>query len=76
MRLCLFLLPLTIIFAFIAAVASINCCYTVNSGDSLYSIAINHGISLQEMKDANPCIKYPYTIYPNQKITLPNQPYC
>lgn len=45
--------------------------YTVQSGDSLYSIASSFGLTLDELLSANPDIRAPYTIYPNQLISVP-----
>ena len=45
--------------------------YTVQGGDSLYSIASSYGITLDELLRANPDIRAPYTIYPNQLINIP-----
>ena len=45
--------------------------YTVQSGDSLYSIASSFGITLDALLRANPDIRAPYTIYPNQLINIP-----
>lgn len=43
----------------------------VLSGESLYSIASHHGIPLDSVINANPDIKPPYTIYPDQIINIP-----
>ncbi|CAG8713554.1 19102_t:CDS:2 [Gigaspora margarita] len=48
----------------------------IHSGDTFFSIAKKHGISLQELEDANPCIEDPTNILPNEKITIPDQQYC
>lgn len=45
--------------------------YTVKSGDSLWKIAVKYQIGLSEIIAANPQIKNPALIYPNQKITIP-----
>lgn len=45
--------------------------YSVQSGDSLYSIASSFGLTLDELLSANPDIRAPYTIYPNQLINIP-----
>lgn len=45
--------------------------YTVQKGDSLSRIAKGHGLSLDALIKANPQIKNPDLIHPDQKITLP-----
>lgn len=47
--------------------------YTVVSGDSLWKIAVKTQTGLSEMISANPQIKNPALIYPNQKITIPDK---
>lgn len=49
--------------------------YEVQSGDSLYSIALSAGVSLEELQAANPQIAAPYTIYTGEVITLPERPH-
>jgi len=46
--------------------------YTVRSGDTLWKIAVKFQIGLSELIKANPQIKNPDLIYPQQKITIPN----
>ncbi len=48
--------------------------HTVKSGESLYSIASLYGISLNSLINANPEIRPPYTIYPEQIIKIPASP--
>ena len=45
--------------------------HRVSNGESLYSIASHHGITLDSLINANPDIKPPYTIYPDQIIKIP-----
>ena len=45
--------------------------HRVSNGESLYSIASHHGISLDSIINANPDIRPPYTIYPDQIIKIP-----
>lgn len=47
--------------------------YTVKKGDSLWSIARSHKVSLKDLIAANPQIKNPNLIYPGQKITIPSK---
>jgi LysM repeat protein len=46
--------------------------YTVKSGDSLSKIAKSHNISLQAILKANPDIKNPDLIHPNQVVQIPH----
>jgi hypothetical protein len=45
--------------------------YTVKSGDSLYKISRAYNVGLQALIQANPQIKNPDLIHPNQVINLP-----
>ena len=47
--------------------------YTVRSGDSLWKIAVKYHIGVDEIIRANPQIKNPALIYPNQKVNVPNK---
>lgn len=57
-----FLFPMT---------ASAQSTYIVKPGDSMWKIAVRHQVGLWELIQANPWIKNPSLIYPNQKITIP-----
>ncbi|PSR33029.1 MAG: peptidoglycan-binding protein [Sulfobacillus benefaciens] len=46
--------------------------YTVQSGESLSSIAAKFGVSLSALENANPQITNPNLIYPNESINLPS----
>lgn len=59
----LFLLP--------TAVYGQTTTYTVQPGDSMWKIAVRYQVGLSELIAANPQIKNPSLIYPNQKITIP-----
>ncbi len=48
--------------------------HTVTAGESLYSIASHHNLSLESILNANPEIRPPYTIYPEQIIRIPESP--
>lgn len=52
-------------------IPSNNSVHVVKSGQSLYSIALSHGLSLDALLAANPDLHAPYTIYPGQVIKLP-----
>jgi len=45
--------------------------YLVKSGDNLSKIAQQHGVDLQSLIAANPQIKNPDLIFPNQSINIP-----
>jgi uncharacterized YkwD family protein/spore coat assembly protein SafA len=45
--------------------------YTVQSGDSLWKIAVRFEIGVSELAKANPHIKNLNLIYPGQKLTIP-----
>ncbi|NLB82227.1 MAG: SafA/ExsA family spore coat assembly protein [Clostridiaceae bacterium] len=47
--------------------------YIVQSGDSLWKIAVKYQIGLSEIIAANPQIRNPALIYPNQKVTIPEK---
>lgn len=46
--------------------------YTVVSGDTMWEIAVKHGIRLNELLNANPQISNSDFILPGQKINIPN----
>jgi len=46
--------------------------YTVKPGDSMWKIAVRFQVGLWELIQANPHIKNPALIYPNQKLTIPD----
>jgi uncharacterized YkwD family protein/spore coat assembly protein SafA len=46
--------------------------HVVQSGDSMWKIAVKYQVGLSEIIKANPQIKNPALIYPNQKLTIPN----
>ncbi|MDN5345470.1 MAG: hypothetical protein PWQ18_1584, partial [Clostridia bacterium] len=45
--------------------------YTVQSGDSMYTIAQRFGVSLNDLIAANPQVKDPNLIYPGQVLCVP-----
>lgn len=46
--------------------------YTVQTGDSLWKIAVRYQIGITEIIQANPQFKNPDLIYPGEKVTIPN----
>lgn len=45
--------------------------YTVKAGDTLYGIGLRHGVSVQELQEANGLCGH--LIYPGQELTIPGQ---
>ncbi|HHW38259.1 MAG TPA: SafA/ExsA family spore coat assembly protein [Bacillales bacterium] len=45
--------------------------YMVQPGDTMWKIAVRYQIGLSELIQANPQIKNPALIYPNQRLTIP-----
>ena len=52
-------------------IPSKNGSYRVRRGDSLYSIAMNYGLTVEELLALNPNLRPPFTIYPDQILTVP-----
>lgn len=48
-----------------------NTAHVVNKGDSLYSIALSSGTTVEELLKLNPNLRFPYTIYPGEYIITP-----
>ncbi|UFT97718.1 SafA/ExsA family spore coat assembly protein [Radiobacillus kanasensis] len=66
---------LTALFIFFLAVpltVSAADKYTVQPGDSMWKIAVKYQIGLSEIIQANPQVKNPSLIYPNQVLNIPN----
>lgn len=49
-----------------------NDVHVVQTGDSLWKIAVKYQIGVKEIIDANPQFKNPDLIYPNDKVNIPN----
>ena len=47
--------------------------HIVSAGDSLYSIALKYGTSVDELLLLNPSLRPPYTIYPGNYIAVPEK---
>lgn len=56
----------------IQAFAQTTTTYTVQSGDSMWKIAVKYQIGVSEIISANPQIKNPALIYPGQKLNIPS----
>jgi uncharacterized YkwD family protein/spore coat assembly protein SafA len=46
--------------------------HTVQSGDSLWKIAVRYQVGISEIISANPQFKNPNLIYPGDKVTIPS----
>lgn len=46
--------------------------YTVKPGDSMWKIAVMYQVGLSEIINANPQVKNPRLIYPDQKLNIPS----
>ena len=74
------LLSLTAILAFMTInetptpVNAAPSTYTVIKGDTLWKISVRYEIPLDQVIKANPQIKNPHWIYPNQVINIPAEP--
>ncbi len=45
--------------------------YTVQSGDSMWKIAVKYQVGVSEIISSNPQVQNPNSIYPGQKLTIP-----
>lgn len=45
--------------------------YTIVSGDSLWKVSQDHGVTLDALRAANPQITNPDLIYPGQELNIP-----
>lgn len=66
-----FLITLFVLLMVFPSIAHGQTTYTVKSGDSMWKIAVRYQVGLSELIQANPHIKNPALIYPNQKLTIP-----
>jgi len=64
---CSFLVLCTLVTSVLAA----NLTYTVKKGDSMWKIAVKYEMGVDEIINANPQIKNPNLIYPNQILNIP-----
>ncbi len=64
-------LLLTAALLFSLSVTAFSATYTVQPGDSMWKIAVKYQVGLSEIIAANPQIKNPSLIYPNQVLTIP-----
>ncbi|WDF04713.1 SafA/ExsA family spore coat assembly protein [Shouchella hunanensis] len=66
------LLSVTLVYGF-SSEAKAASTHTVQSGDTMWKIAVRYQIGVQEIIDANPQLSNPNVIYPGQTIQLPTQ---
>ncbi|MFV0441335.1 MAG: SafA/ExsA family spore coat assembly protein [Lachnospirales bacterium] len=62
-------LAFTLIFTIVVTAGTTT--YTVKKGDTLWKIARTYEVGISEIIGANPQIKNPDLIYPNQKVNVP-----
>lgn len=67
------LIALTTALALLISTSVFASTYTVLKGDSMWKIAVKFQTGLSEIISANPQIKNPALIYPNEKITIPEK---
>ncbi len=69
--LSLFLLTVTLVFG-IKNIASAQTVHTVQSGDTMWKIAVKYQVGVQEIIQANKQIGNPNLIYPGQTVQIPS----
>jgi uncharacterized YkwD family protein/spore coat assembly protein SafA len=66
------ILALALVFMMLAPTAlAQTTTYTVQSGDSMWRIAVKYQVGVSEIIQANPQISNPSMIYPGQKLNIP-----
>jgi lipoprotein-anchoring transpeptidase ErfK/SrfK len=68
----LVLLPILILALFIVRPVSADYTYTIQPGDTLFRIALNHGLTTQELAAANGIVNYSM-IYSGQTLIIPEE---
>ncbi|AIC95904.1 MULTISPECIES: SafA/ExsA family spore coat assembly protein [Shouchella] len=66
------LLSVTLVYGF-SSEAKAASTHTVQSGDTMWKIAVRYQVGVQEIIDANPQLSNPNVIHPGQTIQLPSQ---
>jgi uncharacterized YkwD family protein/spore coat assembly protein SafA len=61
-----------LVFAITTNVFAENVVYTVQSGDSMWKIAVKNEVGLSEIQASNPQVTNAALIYPGQKLTIPS----
>ena len=67
----LFILTAVLILGVLVLSVYADTTHTVEKGDSMWKIAVQYRVGLDEIKRANPQIKNPDPIYPGQQINIP-----
>ncbi len=65
------MLSVTLVFG-LDHTAQASTVHTVQSGDTMWKIAVKYQVGVQEIIDANPSISNHNVIYPGQKINVPS----
>lgn len=65
------IISLVVLFIMTATTALAQTTYTVQSGDSMWKIAVKYQVGVSEIIQANPQISNPNMIVPGQKLTIP-----
>lgn len=67
------ILYLLFVYVYFAHVNNVHAesAYKVKHGDSLWKIALNHGIELEIIIENNPQVSNPHLIFPGEIITIP-----
>ncbi|GAA5415457.1 hypothetical protein Pryu01_00481 [Paraliobacillus ryukyuensis] len=66
------ILLIVMLFSFLLPVSALaKETYTVQPGDTMWKIAVRYQIGVTEIIEANPQIKNPNLIYPNQQLNIP-----
>lgn len=72
-RFFIFIISVLLVSSILFTSAAAATTYTVQKGDSLWKIAVKYEIGLDELIAANPQIKNPDLIYPDQVINIPDK---
>ncbi|OGO76846.1 MAG: hypothetical protein A2Y23_08110, partial [Clostridiales bacterium GWB2_37_7] len=64
-----FLILIAMLMSIVSAQETVT--YTVQSGDSMWKIAVKYQVGVSEIISSNPQISNPNMIYPGQKLTVP-----
>lgn len=65
-----FMLSVTLVFGFYSS-ASAASVHNVQSGDTMWKIALKYKVGVSEIISANPSVSNPNMIYPGQKLNIP-----
>ncbi len=65
-----FMLSVTLVFGFYSS-ASAASVHSVQTGDTMWKIALKYQVGVSEIISANPSVSNPNMIYPGQKLNIP-----